>query len=152
LRAITSNLNTDAWWRNPAGILSDFDDGSDAAGGIKAAVLVGARTMASYATTTRGERRFRQRQFRLVDARIRNPLVYEKKPDGAFKLNGVEFLVPISAWTAAEPPRIMGQALKKADRLGIWYLHVWTWEPSPSALFADWNPNVKCGGVSSKHH
>ena len=75
--------------------------------------------MASYATTTRGERRFRQRQFRLVDARIRNPLVYEKKPDGAFKLNGVEFLVPIPAWTAAEPPRIMGQALKKADRLGM---------------------------------
>lgn len=59
--------------------------------------------------------------------------------------------MPISAWTAAEPPRIMGQALKKADRLGIWYLHVWTWEPSPSGLFADWNPNVKCGGASSKH-
>ena len=78
-------------------------------------------------------------------------LVYEKKPDGAFKLNGVEFLVPISAWTAAEPPRVMGQALKKADRLGIWYLHVWTWEPSPSGLFADWNPNVKCGAGSSKH-
>jgi hypothetical protein len=72
-------------------------------------------------------------------------LVYEKKPDGGFKLNGVEFLVPIAAWKAAEPPRIMGQALKKADRLGIWYLHVWTWEPSPSGLFADWNPNVKCG-------
>jgi len=78
-------------------------------------------------------------------------LVYEKKPDGAFKLNGVEFLVPISAWTAAEPPRIMGQTLKKADSLGIWYLHVWTWEPSPSGLFADWNPNVKCGGGLSKH-
>jgi hypothetical protein len=72
-------------------------------------------------------------------------LVYEKKPDGAFKLNGVEFLVPISAWKRAEPPRIMGQALKKADSLGIWYLHVWTWEPSPSGLFADWNPRVKCG-------
>jgi hypothetical protein len=79
-------------------------------------------------------------------------LVYEKKPDGSFKLNGVEFLVPIPAWTAAEPPRIMGQALKKADRLGIWYLHVWTWEQSPSGLFADWNPNVKCGDGSSKHH
>ena len=62
-------------------------------------------------------------------------LVYEKKPDGTFKLNGVEFLVPISAWTSAEPPRIMGQALKKADRLGIWYLHVWTWKPSPSGSF-----------------
>ena len=79
-------------------------------------------------------------------------LVYEKKPDGTFKLNGVEFLVPISAWTAAEPPRIMGQALKKADSLGIWYLHVWTWEPSPSGLFADWNPNVKCAAASSMRH
>jgi hypothetical protein len=79
-------------------------------------------------------------------------LVYEKEPDGAFKLNGVEFLVPISAWTAAEPPRIMGQALKKADRLGIWYLHVWTWKPSPSGLFADWNPNVKCASPSPMHH
>lgn len=78
-------------------------------------------------------------------------LVYEKKPDGTFKLNGVEFLVPIPAWTSAEPPRIMGQALKKADRLGIWYLHVWTWEPSPSGLFADWNPNVKCVADASKH-
>ena len=72
-------------------------------------------------------------------------LVYERKPDGGFKLNGVEFLVPISAWTATEPPRVMGQALKRADSLGIWYLHVWTWEPSPSGLFADWNPRVKCG-------
>jgi hypothetical protein len=76
-------------------------------------------------------------------------LVYERKPEGGFKLNGVEFLVPISAWTALEPPRIMGQALKRADRLGIWYLHVWTWEPSPSGLFADWNPRVKCGSGGS---
>ncbi len=79
-------------------------------------------------------------------------LVYEKMPDGTFKLNGVEFLVPISAWTATEPPRVMGQALKKAERLGIWYLHVWTWEPSPSGLFADWNPNVKCQNAASMQH
>jgi hypothetical protein len=82
-------------------------------------------------------------------------LVYERKADGAFKLNGVEHLVPISAWTAPEPPRIMGQALKRADSLGIWYLHVWTWEPSPSGLFADWNPRVKCGAgaeASSNAH
>jgi hypothetical protein len=74
-------------------------------------------------------------------------LVYERKPDGGFKLNGVEFLVPISAWTSSDPPRVMGQALKRADRLGIWYLHVWTWEPSPSGLFADWNPRVRCAGA-----
>jgi hypothetical protein len=79
-------------------------------------------------------------------------LVYEKKPDGAFKLNGVEFLVPTAAWKDAEPPRIMGQALKKADRLGIWYLHVWTWKSSPSGLFSDWNPSVKCAEGSPMHH
>ena len=81
-------------------------------------------------------------------------LVFERRTDGTFKLNGVEFLVPISSWTASEPPRVMGQALKRADPLGIWYLHVWTWEPSPSGLFADWNPRVKCGSAdaASTHH
>jgi hypothetical protein len=79
-------------------------------------------------------------------------LVYERKADGTFKLNGVEYLVPISAWTATEPPRIMGQALKRADKLGIWYLHVWTFEPSPSGLFADWNPRVKCGSTADASH
>ena len=53
-------------------------------------------------------------------------LVYEKMPDGTFQLNGVEFLVPISAWKSTEPPRIMGQALTKAP-IGFWFLHVWTW-------------------------
>jgi hypothetical protein len=71
-------------------------------------------------------------------------LVYEQRPDGSFKLNGVEFIVPISAWKRDEPPTIMGQKLKRAEKLGFWYLHVWIWEPSPSGLFADWNPRVKC--------
>ena len=71
-------------------------------------------------------------------------LVYEKTADGSFKLNGVEYLVPIDAWKRDEPPAIMGQALKKAPNLGIWYLHVWIWEPSPSGVFSDWNPRVKC--------
>jgi hypothetical protein len=79
-------------------------------------------------------------------------LVYEKMPDGTFQLNGVEFLVPISAWKSTEPPRIVGQALKKADSIGFWYLHVWTWKPSPSGLFAPWNPDVKCLEASSMNH
>ncbi len=72
-------------------------------------------------------------------------LVYERLADGSYRLNGVEFLVPISAWTREEPPMIMGQKLKKAPSLGIWYLHVWNWEHSPNGLFSDWNPRVKCG-------
>jgi hypothetical protein len=79
-------------------------------------------------------------------------LVYEKMADGSFQLNGVEFLVPISAWKSPEPPRIMGQALTKADSIGFWFLHVWTWKPSPTGLFAPWNPDVKCDGASSMHH
>lgn len=71
-------------------------------------------------------------------------LVYERMPGGEYKLNGVEYIVPIDAWSRSEPPTIMGQKLKRAPKLGIWYLHVWIWEPNPSGLFADWNPNVKC--------
>jgi hypothetical protein len=71
-------------------------------------------------------------------------LVYEKMPNGALKLNGVEYLVPIAGWKQDEAPTIMGQKLKRADKLGIWYLHVWIWEPSPSGVFADWNPRVTC--------
>lgn len=71
-------------------------------------------------------------------------LVYEKRADGSFKLNGVEYIVPISAWKRSEPPVIMGQQMKRFERAGIWYLHAWVWEHSPSGLFADWNPRVKC--------
>lgn len=79
-------------------------------------------------------------------------LVYEKMPDGSFQLNGVEFLVPISDWKSTEPPRIMGQSLIRADSIGFWYLHVWTWKPSPSGLFASWNPDVKCLETSPMDH
>ena len=71
-------------------------------------------------------------------------LVYEKRPDGTFQLNGVEYFVPFTAWSKSEPPTIMGQSLKRADSLGFWYLHVWSEKANPSGLFADWNPNVTC--------
>jgi hypothetical protein len=71
-------------------------------------------------------------------------LVYEKRADGSFKLNGVEYIVPLDSWKGSEPPTIMGQPMKRFERAGFWYLHVWVWEASPSGLFADWNPRVKC--------
>jgi hypothetical protein len=73
-------------------------------------------------------------------------LVYERMPGGEYRLNGVEYIVPLSAWKKAEPPSIMGQSLKRAESLGIWYLHVWVWQANPKGLFADWNPDVSCGG------
>jgi hypothetical protein len=88
----------------------------------------------------------------LLDAKLEvdkpEILVYEKKPDGSFQLNGVEYIVPISAWSKDEPPTIMGQKLKRVDQLGIYYLHVWIWKASPTGVFADWNPDVKCESKS----
>ena len=79
-------------------------------------------------------------------------LVYEKRPDGSFQLNGVEFYVPASAWTSDKPPRIMGQDLQTAPGLGFWFLHVWVWKHSPNGLFAVWNPDVKCSESASMNH
>lgn len=72
-------------------------------------------------------------------------LVYGRDSAGAYKLNGVEYIVPYRVRPpSAEPPRLMGQRLKRSDELRLWYLHVWLWEPNPSGLFADWNPVVRC--------
>jgi len=72
-------------------------------------------------------------------------LVYEKKPNGEYKLNGVEFYVPFSAHPRdAAPPEIMGQKLTPFDPGKFWYLHVWAWTDNPAGVFADWDPEVKC--------
>ena len=51
-------------------------------------------------------------------------LINEKMPDGTFQLNGVEFLAPISVWKSTEPPRIMGQALTRADSIQSWRIRL----------------------------
>ena len=73
-------------------------------------------------------------------------LVYERTVDGDYELVGVEYAVPLDGWMKEEPPTAMGQALKPAPGLGIWYLHVWVWRTNPKGLFADWNPDVGCHG------
>ncbi len=44
--------------------------------------------------------------------------VYERKSDGAFKLNGVEFLVPISKWTTTRAAAHHGAAAEARGRPG----------------------------------
>lgn len=70
--------------------------------------------------------------------------VGEKRSDGSFQLNGVEYIVPIDAWKSDTAPTVMGQPMKRFDRAGFYYLHAWIWKPSPTGLFADWNPDVTC--------
>ncbi|MFW6079268.1 MAG: hypothetical protein ACODAE_06590 [Gemmatimonadota bacterium] len=85
----------------------------------------------------------------LLDDRIEverpEMLVYERLPDGEYRLNGVEYIVPFSAVPpTAEPPTVMGRPLRASASLEIWYRHVWVWRDNPSGMFADWNPNVEC--------
>lgn len=86
---------------------------------------------------------------RLMDGRLQvtrpEILVYGREPDGTYRLNGVEYVVPYSSHARdKEPPTIMGQKLLPADGLGIWFLHVWVWRENPSGMFASWNPTIRC--------
>src|SRR5262245_19460248 len=48
-------------------------------------------------------------------------LLYERRADGSYALNGVEFNVPYRVWPAdSVPPRIMGRDLQRADDLKLW--------------------------------
>lgn len=72
-------------------------------------------------------------------------LLYERMPDGAYRLNGVEFIVPYRAWPRdSVAPVLMGQKLKHEDNLKIWYLHVWAWTDNADGVFADFNSAVSC--------
>jgi hypothetical protein len=90
-----------------------------------------------------------------MDARvdIERPeiLLYERMPNGAYRLNGVEFIAPYRAWSRdSVAPMIMGQRLKYEDNLKLWYLHVWAWRTNPDGLFADFHPDVQCPDSARK--
>ena len=68
---------------------------------------------------------------------------FAERSCGAYRLNGVEFIVLFSAWPRdSVPPVLMGQALHREENLKIWYLHVWAWTPNPEGLFANFHPGV----------
>ncbi len=88
----------------------------------------------------------------VVDALLPEVLVYEPKSNGGFRLVAIEYVVFASAWDAenASPPQLFGRTFSligEPNRYGLppfYELHVWLWEPNPSGMFADWNPNVTC--------
>jgi hypothetical protein len=91
----------------------------------------------------------------LADARVETArpeiLLYERTPDGAYRLNGVEYIVPYRAWPRdSVPPIALGQAMKHEDNLQIWYLHTWAWTTNADGVFADFNPSVQCPASASK--
>lgn len=76
-----------------------------------------------------------------VDARTPEALVYEMTDNG-LRLAGVEYIIPLTAWTGEDPPELFGQHFHVNEVLGLWVLHAWIWRPNPTGMFQDWNPAV----------
>ncbi len=71
-------------------------------------------------------------------------LLYEPQKNGRLRFVAVEYIVPFTAWTGAEPPQLYGQSFHRNEAFGIWALHVWHMRENPRGIFADWNPKVSC--------
>lgn len=71
-------------------------------------------------------------------------LLYEPGARGRPRLVGVEFIIPFTAWTDAEPPTLYGQTFARNETFQVWALHVWAWRENPAGVFADWNAKVSC--------
>lgn len=71
-------------------------------------------------------------------------LLYEPQKNGRLRFVAVEYIVPFTAWTGAEPPQLYGQSFHRNEAFGIWALHVWHVRENPRGIFADWNPKVSC--------
>lgn len=74
-------------------------------------------------------------------------LLYEPQKDGTLRFVAVEYIVPLDAWTAEQPPKLFGQEFHRNDTFKIWALHVWHVRNNPRGMFADWNPQVSCASA-----
>ena len=90
-----------------------------------------------------------------VDALRPEALVYEPRPNGGYRLVGVEYVVFKEAWDAAHdaPPSLFGRTfslIEAGNRYGLpnfYELHAWIWRPNPDGIFKDWNRKVSCRGT-----
>ena len=73
-------------------------------------------------------------------------MVYAPGPNGKLQLGAVEYIVPASAWDAAnsKPPKLFGQVFELNTTLGVYTLHAWIWKHNSLGMFSDWNPKVSC--------
>lgn len=79
-------------------------------------------------------------------------VIYEPQKNGRMTLVGLEYIVPLDAWAAAQHdlndptdvPQLLGQNFTRHSFLPIFKLHIWLWRNNPSGTYADWNPKVSC--------
>jgi len=79
-----------------------------------------------------------------VDVTTPEALVYELAADGEIAgLVAHEYIVPVEAWTNAEPPTLFDRSFHQHPVLPLWVLHAWIWKDNPAGMFEDWNPAVR---------
>ena len=92
-----------------------------------------------------------------VDLLNPETVIYEPQAGGKMRLVGMEYIVPLDAWAAAnhdlndpnDAPQLLGQRFTRHSFLPIYKLHIWLWQNNPSGTFADWNPKVSCQHAES---
>jgi hypothetical protein len=99
-------------------------------------------------------------------------LLYLPSGSGTYRMVGVEYVQfvllrntqtgQVGPWFSADPwpevyvlvnstPSLFGQSFQGPMAGHVpgmpWHydLHVWTWAPNPSGMFAQWNPSLRCG-------
>ncbi len=79
-----------------------------------------------------------------LDVGTPEALVYELDDDGdVVGLVAHEYIVPVAAWTSAEPPTLFGVAFHQHAVLPFYVLHTWLWKDNPAGFFSDYNPTVR---------
>lgn len=82
-------------------------------------------------------------------------VLYEKRADGTWRLNAVEYIIPARDLPGTAPaPEMFGQEFTffpEVGAAGVWGLHVWLWRPNPHGLFANLNPLVTCEHAAAAH-
>lgn len=115
--------------------------------------------------TGEGAMGYHQGRVTLIDgtATLLEPeaLMYEPQADASLRFVGVEYIVPIEAWTGSGRPVLFDREFSRNEALGLYTLHVWIGKTNPSGIFADWNPDVSCAhaeesedrsaGTSARH-
>lgn len=87
----------------------------------------------------------RAHMSRTLDVTKPQILLYQRMADGAYRLNGVEYILPFTLLSRdSTPPVILGQTMHREDNLKFWYLHVWAWNPNKDGVFANFHPDVTC--------
>lgn len=98
-------------------------------------------------------------------------LLYLRKPEGGYRLLGVEYFQTarlrdpatndVAPWFSQQPwpsnytvvtptPTLFGQQFQgpmpghTPTMPWHWDLHVWVWAHNPSGMFAEWNPSLRC--------